>query len=91
MDFIAIKTINISRNNNNLEPVGWPFLQALLLKNCSPPEYIVTICMNEIITPSISRRSKILKEYLELIVGGHQTVTKLYTKYKLEQIFVDQE
>ena len=44
MDSLNVKTVSISRNDNNIEPISWDSIENLLKKTLSNSQYTVTVC-----------------------------------------------
>ena len=82
MDTLDVKTVNISKIDNNIEPISWDSIEYLLREELNSSEYTITVCTGEVIIPLPPRRSLIIKEFHESAIGGHQGVRKLFNRIR---------
>ena len=82
MDSLDLKTVSISRKDNNIEPISWDLMEGLLKQELNNPQYTITVCTGEVVTPLPSRRPLIMKEFHESAIGGHQGARKLFDRIR---------
>ena len=82
MESLNVKSISLSKSDNNIEPIKWNCFEYLLKQTFNNSQFNITVCTGEIIFPSLSKRPLIIQEYHESIAGGHQGVTKLFKRIR---------
>ncbi|KAH0556480.1 hypothetical protein KQX54_000035, partial [Cotesia glomerata] len=63
----------------------WPLVERLLKTIFCDSKYKITVCTNEIITPSLADRMRIIQESHESVPGGHQGFARATAANNLNQ------
>lgn len=82
MNNLGLTTCSVSKNRNELGNLPWAEVEDLFKTIFSNQGYTITVCSNELKFPTKSEQMGILKEYHESVAGGHQGVSKLYSRIR---------
>nr|XP_012151327.1 PREDICTED: uncharacterized protein LOC105663898 [Megachile rotundata] len=78
LDTLGSKTFSLLVDSDRFNASERNDITGLLKQIFNNSEYVITLCAGEVEVPLRSRRSQIIQEYHDSVVGGHRGSYKLY-------------
>ena len=77
-----VNSISISKTGNTIDDVPWHEVETIIENTFKGTNFTVNVCSAEIKYPEKEEQLKIITEYHESVVGGHQGMARLFNRIR---------